>query len=154
MRILVAVILSLILMAPTSAIAVEEIFKLELVGTEMCGNFDKRGVTYPPLYALNSDDGSILVSASPTFDAILFTLLGEGYATTRIRNARGRVIGARATFYAIAFASESDFLSITGTSNVNLAGDVTSVSGTFLDSTVADDGCFTTGKFKSVQRLQ
>jgi hypothetical protein len=131
--------------------AVDEMFKVQLSGTEFCGDFLKGPVVYEPLIVHNATELS--TDVYDQFGNHLFTLWGDGFATKQVRK-DNRLVGYKATYYRIVFGTEWNFFQVQGTATTNLTGETLAIAGTFLHATGDLDGCFTQGTFKSVQKLQ
>jgi hypothetical protein len=131
--------------------AVDEMFVVALNGTAFCGDFAKGPVVYEPVIVHSRDEFSVDVYDQA--GNYLFTLLGDGFATSRVRR-NNRLVGYKVTYYGIAFGSEWNFFQVQGTLATNLSGEAMAISGTFLEASGDFDGCFTKGTFKSIQKLQ
>jgi hypothetical protein len=141
-------LMSVLLFVASPALALDEIFRIEQTGTIWCDDFVNQ--KFNPknnvdlwIY-LPSDINAIVLSDTPTFDAVAF-MFGVGYLTSQ----------TSASFYATAVVDEFLFVTFDGVLKFDSrSGDVKSISGTFLVSAASETSCFSSGTFKSVQRLQ
>jgi hypothetical protein len=59
----------------------------------------------------------------------------------------------RASYIGGAYVDDYTYIGMQGISKINKYGGITSSKGTFMWSNWFDDGCFASGKFKTVKRL-
>ena len=131
-----------------SANAIGEIFALETKGTEYCGHFDfgkfnkKNDV---PMWVRVDSENQITVSLTAGFDnGTTFPMFGFFYQT---KNNASAFIGG------VEFL-DGAFATIQGTAKIEKGGvSITSMKGTFVQSGIVWDGCFSSGKFKTGRRL-
>lgn len=143
------VLLSLSLILPGGkTFAIGEIFKIEAVGTEYCGDFDFHKFTASnnlDLWMRIDSETELTVSLTSDFSSgTTFSMIGLSYLTGK----------TTAAFVAKAIFNDGSWGAIQGTGKFDRSGMVKSLSGTFIQSEVYLPGCFSSGPFKSVQRLQ
>lgn len=144
MRILLAG-LSLAFFLSTPALAFPgEVFKIETVGSESCGDFN----THPfgaknnvDLWARLDSETQLTVSYTSGFDpGTTFPMRGYFYYSKP----------TLVTFVGAAYFTDGAFATIRGTAAVNKkTGEVKTVTGTFIQSDVTVRGCFSSGNFTS-----
>lgn len=129
---------------PLQAFAIGEVFKIENTGTEYCGDLDRTNVranNNVDLWVLIVSDQELTVSTTADFLVnTTFTLLGETYTTGP----------STAAFVGSVFGVDNSFATIQGTMRFNrLTGDVTNLTGIFIENSVLAPNCFSTGRFTS-----
>ena len=134
-------------LTPVSAFAIGEVFKIETKGTEYCDDFDA--------FKFNADNNvdlwvridsvtQLTVSFTPDFTpGTTFPMIGETYS----------INSKSAAFVGGAVFEDWSYVTIQGTATFNKAGEVTKLKGTFIENGVPDEGCFSSGKFVTTQRL-
>lgn len=140
------VALTAVVVAASSAGAFGEIFLMETTGTEYCGNFNStRFNANNNVYFWVSilDANSVAVSLTPFFvPGTTFLMTGRFYRT---KPTAAEFIGG-VTFL------DGSFATIEGTASVDRRTNaITKVKGVFIQDSVFFDGCFSSGKFKSVK---
>jgi hypothetical protein len=122
-----------------------EVFKIETSGTEYCGDFAfskfnaKNNVD---LWIRLDDDEQITVSFTSEFaEGTAFPMSSSFYLTKP----------TSASFVAGALFEDFSYLTIQGTATLDKLGNVTKLSGTFIQSRVISEDCFSAGKFTSVK---
>lgn len=132
---------------PVSAFAIGEVFKIEATGKEYCGDYD--------VVKINADNNvdlwiridsatQLTVSFTPDFTpGTTFPIIGETYW---INSKSAAFVGGQ-LFEGWAYVT------IQGTATINKFGDVTKLKGTFIQNGLIYDGCFSSGKFVTTQRL-
>jgi hypothetical protein len=129
---------------PLHAFAIGEIFKIETTGTQYCGHFDVvkfNASNNIDLWVQVVSDSEITVSFTPTFDpGTTFPMVGRSYQT-----------GATAAeFIAGVLFVDGSFATIEGKAKFSrTTGEITSLTGTFIQDGVIQTSCFSRGKFKS-----
>lgn len=136
------------LLLPLPAYPFGEIFKIETTGTEYCGDFDAtkfNASNNVDLWVLVVSETEIEVSLTPNFaPGTTFTMEGHTYLTGQ----------TTAAFVAGVLFNDGSFATFVGTAKFNKnTGEIKSMAGTFVQAGVLDVDCFSTGKAKTVQRL-
>lgn len=121
-----------------------EIFKIETVGSEYCGDFASRNFgakNNVDLWARLDSETQLTVSFTPGFDpGTTFPMTGYFYYT------KSTVVA----FIGAVHFSDGSFATIRGTAAINKkTGGVTAITGTFIQSGVVEQGCFSSGNFTS-----
>jgi hypothetical protein len=129
---------------PLRAFASGEIFKIEPTGTEYWGHFDvtKFGATNNiDLWVLVVSDTELTVSFTPNFAAgTTFSMFDRSYQTG----------ATSAEFIGGVFFVDNPFATIEGKAKFSrTTGEITSLTGNFIQDGVIQTGCFSRGKFKS-----
>ena len=133
---------------PIEVFGLGEVFKVEAIGTEYCGEGD---VT--KLNAKNNTDiwvevvseTELLVSFTSDFaPGTTFSMTGFSYPI----NDRTSAFVAGASF------GPQSFAAIRGVAKLNSEGGITALSGTYIDGDVLEEGCFSSGTFKTVRERQ
>lgn len=132
----------------TPTFAIGEVFKIETSGTEYCGDFAfaKFGASNNiDLWVLIASNTELVVSMTPTFDnGTFFSMFGGAYLTSE----------RTAAFVAGVLFEDGSYGTIQGIAKADRrTGDVASLSGTFIQNGIFDVGCFSSGKFKTTERL-
>jgi hypothetical protein len=131
-----------------SAFAIGEIFKAETTGTEYCGDFDFEKFSAQnnvDLWVAIMSDTEIIVSLTPDFESgTIFPMYGKTYLIAK----------NKAAFIGGILFQDQSYALIQGTATLDKFGTVKSMQGTFMQDSVLNVGCFSSGKFKTVQRLQ
>lgn len=133
--------------ASRPAFAIGEVFRIEAVGSEYCGNFINNKFNASnniDLWVFVASAAELVISTTPTFTpGSLFSMVGHTYLTGATKAA---FVGGT-VFQSLAFAT------IQGTVKFDKFGAVKSLAGVFTQDSVFRAGCFSSGKFKTVQRL-
>jgi len=124
-----------------------EIFKIETVGKEYCGDFDVTAFNA----SNNVDlwvrlDSDTLLTVSPSSNCAggtTFPMLAFFY----LANSKSAGFAGGVLFV------DSSYATISGTATVDKLGRVTKLAGTFVQSEVLSLGCFSSGTFKSAGKL-
>jgi hypothetical protein len=118
-----------------------------VVSTEYCGDFDATKFNASnniDLWVFISSETELVASFTPTFDeGTYFPMVGGVYLTSAKTPA----------FVAGVLFEDGSYATIQGTAKADRTGAVGSLSGTFIQNSVFDVSCFSSGKFKSTQRL-
>lgn len=139
------VLFCLLIVCPTISSAFPgEVFKIETVGTEYCGDFVsfKFGANNNvDLWARLDNDTQLTVSLTPTFiPGTTFPMSGYFYFSK----------STTAAFVGAGFYPDGSYATIRGTAAVNKkTGAVTALSGVFIANSVFEEGCFSSGNFTS-----
>ena len=124
-----------------------EIFKIETAGKEYCGDFDVTAFNASnnvDLWVRLDSDTQLTVSLTSNFaGGTTFPMFGLFYL---VNSKSAAFIGG------VLFVDDS-YATIQGTATFNKLGQVTKLAGTFVQSEVLRLGCFSSGTFKSVQKL-
>ncbi len=120
-----------------------EIFKIETSGTEYCGDFSFQKFTAAnnvDLWVQLDSDTQVTVSLTPNFaPGTTFPMVGFFYLT---KSTSASFIGG------VLFVDDS-FATMQGTATFGKTGGVTKLAGTFVQSGVLRNGCFSSGTFTS-----
>jgi hypothetical protein len=127
--------------------SIGEVFKVETSGTEFCGDFNASKFSAAnniDLWVQVVSDSELIVSLTPNFAAgTWFSMEGESYLTG----------STSAAFVGGVLFEDGSYATIQGTAKADKTGAITSLAGTFIQFSVFRIGCFSSGKFKTVQRL-
>jgi len=124
-----------------------EIFKIETTGTEYCGDFDF--TKFNPsnnvdLWVRLDSNTQLTVSLTSNFvGGTTFPMTGLFYLAK----------AKTASFVGGVLFADLSYATIQGTATFNKLGEVTKLTGTFIQKEVLRVGCFSSGTFKSVQKL-
>ena len=150
MRYLRAILLSIFVsfFLPTmDSYGIGEIFKIETSGIEYCGDFSFarfNAANNIDLWVSIDSETQLTVSFTPTFDVgTTFVMTGTAFQTA----------ATRAAFVAGVLFVDGSYATVQGQATANRFGEVVGISGTFIQSGVVNPGCFSSGKFRSTQRL-
>lgn len=125
-----------------------EIFQIEAKGTEYCGDFDFEKFNADnnvDLWVRLDNDTQLTVSLTPNFaPGTTFPMFGFFYQTS----------SKTAAFVGGIQFEDLSYAVVQGTAKFNKSGQVTKLTGTFIQSEVFFFGCFSSGKFSSTQKLQ
>lgn len=141
--------LLLTLLLPTIAHAFPgEVFKIETTGTEYCGDFNNvkfNARNNVDLWVSLDSDTQVTVSLTPTFDVgTTFPMFGLFYLTK----------ATAAAFVGGVLFEDGSYATMQGTATFSKStGEVSKLSGLFVQSEVLRLGCFSSGKFVSGPRL-
>ncbi len=119
---------------------IREIFKIEPTGIEYCGDFDNTKFNAnqnTDMWVAIVGDNEILVSLTSNFETN--TMVGRFYLTDQ----------TTAAFVGGVMFADGAFATIQGTARLNKLGAVTSLTGTFVQSGLLFENCFSSGKFTS-----
>lgn len=120
-----------------------EIFKIEPTGIEYCGDFDNtkfKADKNTDMWVAIVADNEILVSLTSDFETnTTFSMVGRFYLTDQ----------TTAAFVGGVMFANGAFATIQGTARLDKLGAVTSLTGTFVQSGLLAENCFSTGKFTS-----
>jgi hypothetical protein len=133
--------------APEAVYALGERFKVETTGTEYCGDFDVSKLSAAnnvDLWVEVVSESELTVSTTSDFQpGTTFQLVGVAYL----------VKSTSASFAASQSFANGGYLTVQGFAKASpRTGEIASLSGTFIQHNMFDDNCFSSGKFKSVQR--
>jgi len=124
-----------------------EIFKIETTGTEYCGDFDFtkfNASSNVDLWVRLDSNTQLTVSLTSNFlSGTTFPMTGFFYLTKT----------KTASFVGGVLFVDFSYATILGTATFNKLGEVTKLQGTFIQKEVLRVGCFSSGTFKSVQKL-
>jgi hypothetical protein len=139
----------LVLLFPVRAFSFGEVFKLETTGTEYCGHFDLtkfNAKNNTDLWVEVVSETELNVSTTADFQAgTSFSMLGVTYQTATLSGA----------FVAAREFANGGYVTIQGIAKVNArTGNIASLSGAFIQHNMFDDDCFSSGKFKTIQRIR
>ena len=143
-----ALAITALLLCPSFSFAFPgEIFKIETTGKEYCGDFDAtvfNAGNNVDLWVRLDSDTQLTVSLTSNFaPGFTFPMFGFFYV----------VNGKSAAFVGGVLFADDSYATIQGTATFNKLGQVTKLAGTFVQSEVLQLGCFSSGAFKSVQKL-
>ena len=135
------------LLIPTHVFSLGEIFKIETTGTEYCGDLDVfkfNASNNIDLWVQVVSETELTVSLTPNFaPGTTFPMFGRSYQTG---TSTAEFIGG------VLFVDDS-CATIEGVARFDRrTGEIASLSGTFIQDSVLEVGCFSSGKFKS-QRI-
>jgi hypothetical protein len=138
----------LFILFPIPAHSFGERFKVETTGTEYCGDFDVAKLTAAnntDLWVEVVSDTELLVSMTANFQSgTTFSMIGVSYQTKN----------TTAAFVAGQQFVNGGYVTVQGLAKFSAkTGAVTSLSGTFAQFNMFNDNCFSSGKFKTVQRI-
>ena len=143
----VVLLILLVTGSPRTAFALGEVFKMEAVGTEYCGHFINSKFTAKTnidLFVLVASPTQLIVSSTPTFEeGTAFPVTGHTYLTST----------TKAAFVGGILFQSLPFATVQSTIVFDKFGSIKSLSGVFTQDSVFRAGCFSSGKFKTVQRL-
>jgi hypothetical protein len=146
-RLAVSVVLVTFLLPVRFGHSIGEVFKVETSGTEYCGDLDTtkfNAANNIDLWVEVYSDMELIVSLTPNFlDGTWFVMEGQSYLTSSKSGA----------FIAGVLFEGGSFGTIQGTAKADKFGGIASLTGTFIQFGVFRVGCFSSGKFKTVQRL-
>jgi hypothetical protein len=129
-------------------LAVGETFKIETTGTEYCGNNDYANFTARnniDLWAYVKSDNELIVSFYPDFPSgYSFSMYGDSYSAGK----------NRASFVGGVLFDDFSYATMQGIAKLEKNGTIKSLEGIFIQSSVIREGCFSSGKFKTSQRIQ
>jgi hypothetical protein len=136
--------LFLAVLFPLQAFGFGEIFKIETTGTEYCGHLDAvrfNASNNVDMWVLVVSDTELTVSFTPDFAAgTTFPMFGRSYQTG----------ATTAEFIGGVLFVDDSFATIEGKAKFSrTTGEITSLTGTFIQDAVIEVGCFSSGKFKS-----
>lgn len=141
----VTALLAAVVAVPGQAWAIGEIFKVETSGTEGCGDFDFTRFSsrtnvdiYVRVVAADRWD----VSFSPLFDTVI-EVIG---VTFFVKDRKIAFSGAQ-------FFDDGSYIALQGTATLDANGFMKRASGTFIQDSTVFQGCFSSGKWKTTQRL-
>ena len=124
-----------------------EIFKIETTGTQYCGDFNFTKFTASnnvDMWVRLDSDTQLTVSLTPNFaGGTTFPMFGFFYLTK----------ATASSFIGGVLFDDDSYATIQGTATFNKLGQVTKLAGTFVQSEVLWLGCFSSGTFTSVQKL-
>lgn len=145
-RLLIAVFV-MVWLNPVSAFAIGEVFKVETKGTEYCGDYDV--VKFDAdnnidLWIHIDSTTQLTVSFTPDFlPGTTFPMIGGTYL---IKSKSAAFVGGQ-------LFEDWSYVTIQGTATFNKFGDVTKLKGTYIQKEVLFEGCFSSGKFVTTERL-
>lgn len=144
----IATLSLVVLSAPLPAYSFGERFKVETTGTEYCGDLDFAKLTAAnnvDLWVEVVSETELTVSTTADFQVgTTFPMIGLTYQTK----------ATTGSFVASHNFANGGHLTAHGTVKVSArTGNITSLSGTFIQNNMFDDNCFSSGKFKTVQRI-
>jgi hypothetical protein len=146
MKKLLIVLTFLLQLLPAAAFAVGEIFKIETTGTEYCGDLDVSRFNARnniDLWVEVVSDTELTVSLTSTFEeGSTFPMFGRTYQTGN----------STAQFIAGVLFIDDSFATIEGEARLDRRGEIASISGIFIQDSVFELGCFSSGNFRS-QRI-
>jgi hypothetical protein len=137
--------LILVVLFPLQVLAIGEIFKIETAGTQYCDHFNVvkfNASNNIDLWVLVVSDTELTVSFTSTFDpGTTFPMTGRSY----------QIGSTAAEFIAGVLFVDGSFATIEGKAKFSRTtpGEITSLTGTFIQDGVIQTGCFSRGKFKS-----
>ena len=145
---LLPILAILVVLCPSLSFAFPgEIFRIETAGKEYCGDFDVtvfNAGNNVDLWVRLDSDTQLTVSLTSNFaGGTTFPMLGLFYL---VNSKSAAFIGG------VLFVDDS-YATIQGTATFNKFGNVTKLAGQFVQSGVLQPGCFSSGNFKSVQKL-
>jgi len=124
--------------------SVGEMFQGRLVGTEFCGDYLYQHVD-DDVWLWIYDEDVLIVSFTPTFqEGTYLPLYGYYYA---LSHRKAAFVGA------ILFPEDYSFVTIYGTALLTRSGMVRKMSGIYIEDSVYEYGCFSSGKFYTVDFL-
>ena len=153
--------LGLLFFIPDNLLAIGEIFKVETSGTEYCGDFQAakfNAKNNVDLWIEVVSESELLVSLTADFQAdTYFSMVGQTY----LKNSKSAVFVGGQLFRFSAgenlgvFAPDIQvsYVTVQGTATLDNLGNVTGLAGTFIQSGVLKPGCFSSGTFKTTQKL-
>jgi len=122
-----------------------EIFKIETAGKEYCGDFEVAAFNAGnnvDLWVRLDSDTQMTVSLTSNFaSGSTFPMFGFFYL----------VNGKNAAFVGGVLFVDDSYATIQGIATFDKIGNVTKLTGTFIQNEVLRAGCFSSGKFKSVK---
>jgi len=130
-----------------SAFASGEIFRVETIGTEYCGDYN-----FAKFNASNNIDlwvhlmskTEIIVSYTPNFQSgTTFSMHGQTYLTGK----------NKASFVGGVIFEDLSYITLQGTVIFDKLGTVKKMTGTFIQNGLFDLSCFSSGTFKTMERL-
>jgi len=130
---------------PPAALAAGEVFKVETTGTEYCGDFDNSKFNANnniDLYVKIVDGTEWDIDFSPLFETAI-PVVGTSYYVKQ------RTV----SFTGAQFFADNSFISMEGKLTLDAFGNVTRASGTFIQDSLVFVGCFSSGKWRTTQRL-
>lgn len=137
----------IIILLASNVFAIGEIFRVETVGTEYCGDYNYSRFTHDnniDLWVYVVSENEILVSLTPYFEeSTSFPMYGETYLTGK----------TSASFVGGVLFVDYSYATIQGTVKFDKNGTVKSLKGVFIQNGVIHPNCFSSGKFKTVERL-
>lgn len=122
------------------ALALDEVFRFEIIGTEYCGDFSHRdlGPRNTHLWIQIHSDTEMIVSFTPTFEpGTTFTLNGSTYLTGK----------TKAVFAGGVSFENHSYFTIQGTLYFDKFNTVKFMKGRFIENGVLHPGCFSHGNF-------
>lgn len=147
LRLPALVIIALMLYPSLSFAFPGEIFQIETAGKEYCGDFNVTAFNASnnvDLWVRLDTDTQLTVSLTSNFaGGTTFPMFGLFYL---VNSKSAAFIGG------VLFVDDS-YATIQGTATFNKFGNVTKLAGQFVQSGVLQPGCFSSGNFKSVQKL-
>ncbi|MDP2603001.1 MAG: hypothetical protein Q8S00_10470 [Deltaproteobacteria bacterium] len=143
---LLSIVAILVLLCPSLSFAFPgEIFKIETAGKEYCGDFDVtvfNAGNNVDLWVRLDSDTQLTVSLTSNFaGGTTFPMFGFFY----------QVNGKTAAFVGGVLFVDDSYATIQGIATFDKVGNVTKLTGAFIQSEVLRAGCFSSGKFKSVK---
>jgi hypothetical protein len=129
------------------AFAVNEVFKVETSGTEYCGDYNSAKFNAKnniDLWVRLLSMTEIVVSLTPNFQAgTTFSMQGQTY-----------LIGKnKASFVGGVLFEDLSYITLQGTVIFDKFGTVKKMTGTFIQNGLFDLSCFSSGTFKTMERL-
>lgn len=128
--------------------AIGEIFKTETTGTEYCDDFEFNKFDADnniDLWLRIDSPTQLTVSLTQNFDpGTTFFMIGESYFKT---NTKG-------FFVAGAAFDDGSWATIEGNWKNDDSGAITRLKGRFIQNSIFAEGCFSSGKFNTKERLQ
>ncbi len=123
---------------------VGEMFEGKFVGTEYCGDYFYGSVD-DDVWLWIYDEDVLIVSFTPTFqEGTYLPLYGYYYA---LSSRKAAFVGG------ILFPEDYSFLTMYGTALLSRTGMVRKMSGIYIEDSVYESGCFSSGKFYTVDFL-
>jgi hypothetical protein len=150
---LLIVIVVVLLLSSGSALAYNEIFRVQTQGTEYTAddhfaNFGPYAYSKFVFYLCVLNENQILISMNTDFGP------GSSIPLTSYTYERSSYYGTTKTaFVASVFISANNYLTLQGIITTNRLGDITAVSGTFIDCGAFELDRFSSGKFWTTKRM-
>jgi hypothetical protein len=130
------------------AFAADEVFKVETSGTEYCGDYNSvkfNAKNNIDLWVHLLSKTEIIVSFTPNFESgTTFPMHGQTYLTGKNKGA----------FVGGVLFEDLSYITLQGTVIFDKFGTVKKMSGTFIQNGLFDLSCFSSGTFKTMERLQ
>ena len=144
---LAVLIFLIIVFISAQAFAINEVFKVETSGTEYCGDYNSakfNAKNNVDLWVRLQSMTEIVVSLTPNFESgTTFSMHGQTYLTGK----------NKATFVGGVLFEDLSYITLQGTVIFDKFGTVKKMTGTFIQNGLFDLSCFSSGTFKTMERL-